>query len=131
LVAAIGHLSGLLRRERGAAEDDRAVADGLLSAVDRIQQVGVIELAGSARLMARSWVPMTAAPASRAVFASQGRFWGTRTSGATWVPAVAAIIAWAVSIEIGPCSMSIISQSNPECASSCAVAALGIVTPTP
>jgi hypothetical protein len=46
------------------------------------------------------------------------------------VPALAAIIAWAVSIEIGPCSMSIISQSNPACARSWVVAALGIVTPT-
>ena len=63
--------------------------------------------------------------------ASQGRLCGTRKSGVAGVPDVAAIIAWAAAMSIGPCSMSTIRKSKPARARSCIIGTLGIVTSTP
>jgi hypothetical protein len=51
---------------------------------------------------------------------------GTRTMGVAGVPEVAAIIAATVSMPIGACSMSIISQSTPLRASTWTSCTLGI-----
>ena len=74
---------------------------------------------------------MPIAPASSAGLASQGMFQGTRTIGAQGVPLVAAIMACADSIPIGPCSMSKNSQSKPAAASTWVRCTLGIETRRP
>jgi hypothetical protein len=71
------------------------------------------------------------APASRTGLISQGTFQGTRTMGAVRVPLVAAIMACADSIPIGPCSMSKNSQSKPQAARTWVRGTLGIDTSRP
>ena len=71
------------------------------------------------------------APASSTGLTSQWVFHGTRTMGAARRPCVAAIMACTDWMSMGPCSMSMKSQSKPAPASTWVVFTLGMVTSMP
>ncbi len=71
------------------------------------------------------------APASKARFAVQSSFTGTRINGTAFNPRVASTILRAVSRVMGECSISIHKKSKPMFASVAATSALATVTVAP